>query len=82
MKKSETDPKYSQHAVVDHDNKSKEMNETSKNNERSGQPNHGVQGDGIALKKDNEKENFDSNMAIKQFEDHQSSEEDASEKRR
>ncbi|CAD6620099.1 BJ4_G0055240.mRNA.1.CDS.1 [Saccharomyces cerevisiae] len=77
---SETDPKYSQHAVVDHDNKSKEMNETSKNNERSGQPNHGVQGDGIALKKDNEKENFDSNMAIKQFEDHQSSEEDASEK--
>lgn len=78
--KSETDPKYSQHAVVDHDNKSKEMNETSKNNERSGQPNHGVQGDGIALKKDNEKENFDSNMAIKQFEDHQSSEEDASEK--
>lgn len=49
--KSETDPKYSQHAVVDHDNKSKEMNETSKNNERSGQPNHGVQGDGIALKK-------------------------------
>ncbi|CAI4380004.1 CFA_G0026060.mRNA.1.CDS.1 [Saccharomyces cerevisiae] len=78
--KSETDPKYSQHAVVDHDNKSKEMNETSKNNERSGQPNHGVQEDGIALKKDNEKENFDSNMAIKQFEDHQSSEEDASEK--
>lgn len=78
--KSETDPKYSQHDVVDHDNKSKEMNETSKNNERSGQPNHGVQGDGIALKKDNEKENFDSNMAIKQFEDHQSSEEDASEK--
>ncbi|CAI4397253.1 CQI_4a_G0026010.mRNA.1.CDS.1 [Saccharomyces cerevisiae] len=78
--KSETDPKYSQNAVVDHDNKSKEMNETSKNNERSGQPNHGVQGDGIALKKDNEKENFDSNMAIKQFEDHQSSEEDASEK--
>ncbi|CAI4392429.1 CDA_G0026000.mRNA.1.CDS.1 [Saccharomyces cerevisiae] len=78
--KSETDPKYSQHAVVDHDNKSKEMNETSKNNERSGQPNHGVQGDGIALKKDNEKENFDSNIAIKQFEDHQSSEEDASEK--
>ncbi|AJR51795.1 Nup159p [Saccharomyces cerevisiae YJM1460] len=78
--KSETDPKYSQHAVVDHDNKSKEMNETSKNNERSGQPNHGVQGDGIALKKDNEKENFDSNMAIKQFEDHESSEEDASEK--
>lgn len=78
--KSETDPKYSQHAVVDHDNKSKEMNETSKNNERSGQPNHGVQGDGIALKKDNEKENFDSNMAIKQFEDHQSSEEDTSEK--
>ncbi|CAI6454568.1 BFH_HP2_G0025860.mRNA.1.CDS.1 [Saccharomyces cerevisiae] len=78
--KSETDPKYSQHAVVDHDNKSKEMNETSKNNERSGQPNHGVQGDGIALKKDNEKENFDSNMEIKQFEDHQSSEEDASEK--
>ncbi|AJP39360.1 Nup159p [Saccharomyces cerevisiae YJM1078] len=78
--KSETDPKYSQHAVVDNDNKSKEMNETSKNNERSGQPNHGVQGDGIALKKDNEKENFDSNMAIKQFEDHQSSEEDASEK--
>ncbi|CAI5075241.1 CRE_HP_G0118830.mRNA.1.CDS.1 [Saccharomyces cerevisiae] len=78
--KSETDPKYSQHAVVDHDNKSKEMNETSKNNERSGQPNHGVQRDGIALKKDNEKENFDSNMAIKQFEDHQSSEEDASEK--
>ncbi|CAD6620868.1 XXYS1_4_G0054840.mRNA.1.CDS.1 [Saccharomyces cerevisiae] len=78
--KSETDPKYSQHAVVDHDNKSKEMNETSKNNERSGQPNHGVQGDGIALKKDNEKENFGSNMAIKQFEDHQSSEEDASEK--
>ncbi|AJR47106.1 Nup159p [Saccharomyces cerevisiae YJM1342] len=78
--KSETDPKYSQHAVVDHDNKSKEMNETSKNNERSGQPNHGVQGDGIALKKDNEKENFDSNMAIKQFEDHQSSEEDACEK--
>ena len=78
--KSETDPKYSQHAVVDHDNKSKEMNETSKNNEWSGQPNHGVQGDGIALKKDNEKENFDSNMAIKQFEDHQSSEEDASEK--
>ncbi|CAI4392950.1 BBM_1a_G0026050.mRNA.1.CDS.1 [Saccharomyces cerevisiae] len=78
--KSETDPKYSQHAVVDHDNKSKEMNETSKNNERSGHPNHGVQGDGIALKKDNEKENFDSNMAIKQFEDHQSSEEDASEK--
>ncbi|CAI4402343.1 AKH_1a_G0025540.mRNA.1.CDS.1 [Saccharomyces cerevisiae] len=78
--KSETDPKYSQHAVVDHDNKSKEMNETSKNNERSGQPNHGFQGDGIALKKDNEKENFDSNMAIKQFEDHQSSEEDASEK--
>ncbi|CAD6622622.1 HLJ1_G0052990.mRNA.1.CDS.1 [Saccharomyces cerevisiae] len=78
--KSETDPKYSQHAVVDHDNKSKEMNETSKNNERSGQPNHGVQEDGIALTKDNEKENFDSNMAIKQFEDHQSSEEDASEK--
>ncbi|ONH78791.1 Nucleoporin NUP42 [Saccharomyces cerevisiae] len=78
--KSETDPKYSQHAVVDHDNKSKEMNETSKNNEWSGQPNHGVQGDGIALKKDNEKENFDSSMAIKQFEDHQSSEEDASEK--
>ncbi|CAI4979594.1 CPS_HP_G0059100.mRNA.1.CDS.1 [Saccharomyces cerevisiae] len=78
--KSETDPKYSQHAVVDHDNKSKEMNETSKNNERSGQPNHGFQGDGIALKKDNEKENFDSNMTIKQFEDHQSSEEDASEK--
>ncbi|CAI4382209.1 AMM_1a_G0025960.mRNA.1.CDS.1 [Saccharomyces cerevisiae] len=78
--KSETDPKYSQHAVVDHDNKSKEMNETSKNNERSGQPNHGVQEDGVALKKDNEKENFDSNMAIKQFEDHQSSEEDASEK--
>ncbi|CAI4375344.1 BAL_1a_G0025760.mRNA.1.CDS.1 [Saccharomyces cerevisiae] len=78
--KSETDPKYSQHAVVGHDNKSKEMNETSKNNERNGQPNHGVQGDGIALKKDNEKENFDSNMAIKEFEDHQSSEEDASEK--
>ncbi|QHS73908.1 FG-nucleoporin NUP159 [Saccharomyces paradoxus] len=78
--RSETNSKYGQHVMDDHDNKPKDISGTSENDERTDQRRKGVQGDGLLLKKDNEKEDFDSDMATKEFKDHQSVEEVVSEK--
>lgn len=78
--RSEADSKYGQRVLVDHDNKPKDISETSENDGRTDQREEGVQGNELLLKKDNEKEDSDSDMETKEFKDHHSVEDVVSEK--